>query len=97
MTTLAEGRAKAMRKIKTMRKLGAYKDTTQRGWPKGYFGSHPAGSPELQELASKGGKKLHALGKAHRFTPEEARAAALKMQANRKPKEVVRIDVLLRG
>jgi hypothetical protein len=30
------------------------------------------------ELASKGGKTAHALGRAHTFTPEEARAAAKK-------------------
>jgi general stress protein YciG len=33
-------------------------------------------TPERRrEIASMGGKKAHALGKAHRWTPEEARAA----------------------
>ena len=36
-------------------------------------------SPERQrELASQGGKAAHAMGRAHKFTPEEARAAGKK-------------------
>lgn len=36
-------------------------------------------SPEQhRDIASRGGKKAHALGRAHRFTPEEAKAAGHK-------------------
>ncbi len=36
-------------------------------------------SPEKRrEIASRGGKQAHALGKAHRFTPEEAVIAGRK-------------------
>jgi general stress protein YciG len=31
-----------------------------------------------QEIASRGGRSAHAKGKAHRFTPDEARQAGLK-------------------
>lgn len=45
--------------------------------------NHPRGfaamDPETQrKIASKGGKTAHALGRAHEFTPEEARAAGRK-------------------
>lgn len=33
---------------------------------------------DRKRIASKGGKKAHQLGKAHTFTPEEARAAGSK-------------------
>lgn len=33
---------------------------------------------KLRELASKGGKAAHAVGKAHKFTTEEAQAAGRK-------------------
>lgn len=33
---------------------------------------------ERRRLASKGGKKAHATGQAHEFTPEEARSAGSK-------------------
>lgn len=33
---------------------------------------------ELRELASMGGKKAHRTGRAHQWTPEEARAASKK-------------------
>ena len=43
-------------------------------------------SPERQkEIASQGGRAAHAGGKAHQFTPEEARAAAA-ARGDRKPK-----------
>jgi uncharacterized protein len=43
------------------------------------------------ELASKGGKKAHALGKAHTWTKESARAAGLKgAEANRLKREAAK-------
>jgi len=46
-------------------------------------------SPErLQQVASLGGKKAHALGLAHRFTAEEAREAGQKGRRNRKNKRL---------
>jgi len=36
------------------------------------------GVEQRKEIASQGGKTAHALGRAHKWTPEEARAAALK-------------------
>jgi general stress protein YciG len=40
--------------------------------------------PEFQrEIAAQGGRAAHRLGKAHRFTPQEARAAATKRHAAR--------------
>lgn len=41
-------------------------------------------SPELRiEIARRGGQNAHKLGKAHRFTSEEARAASQKGHATR--------------
>ncbi len=55
-------------------------DTTKK--PRGFA----AISPERQkEIASQGGRAAHAGGKAHQFTPEEARAAAA-ARGDRKPK-----------
>ncbi|MFC4274878.1 KGG domain-containing protein [Achromobacter aloeverae] len=40
--------------------------------------------PEFQrEIAAQGGRAAHRLGKAHRFSPQEARAAAAKRHAAR--------------
>lgn len=39
------------------------------------------------QIAQMGGKKAHELGKAHKFTKEEARAAGLKSAAARKAKK----------
>jgi putative effector of murein hydrolase len=36
---------------------------------------------KVREIATKGGKAAHAAGTAHKFTPDEARAAALKSVA----------------
>lgn len=39
-------------------------------------------SPEKQrEIAGMGGRAAHAAGRAHRFTPEEARSASLKRRS----------------
>ncbi|OZI23435.1 hypothetical protein CAL26_08265 [Bordetella genomosp. 9] len=41
--------------------------------------------PEFQrEIAAQGGRAAHRLGKAHRFTSQEARAAATKRHAARR-------------
>lgn len=37
---------------------------------------------DRHRIASSGGKAAHASGTAHRFTPEEARAAGKKSRAN---------------
>lgn len=42
---------------------------------RGFAAMDPA---KVSELASKGGKAAHAAGTAHRFTPEEAKAAGKK-------------------
>ena len=48
---------------------------------------------QLSELAAKGGRKAHALNRAHKFSSEEAKAAgklgAAARAANRKAKETV--------
>lgn len=43
--------------------------------PKGFATLTPE---RRREIASQGGKAAHALGKAHQFTPAEARAAGRK-------------------
>jgi len=43
---------------------------------------------EQREIASQGGRAAHASGNAHKFTSEEARAAALKGQENRRAKRL---------
>jgi hypothetical protein len=43
-----------------------------------------------RKIASQGGKTAHALGKAHKFTSEEARAAGKKGQASRKAKNLLK-------
>lgn len=39
------------------------------------------------EVASLGGKTAHQLGRAHKFTPEEAKAAGMKSAAARRAKK----------
>lgn len=46
--------------------------------PKQQKGFAIIGAEQRKEIASMGGRKAHELGKAHKWTPEEARAAALK-------------------
>lgn len=59
--------------------------------------------PEKQrEIASKGGKTSHASGKAHEFTPEEARVAGrkggLKVSSDRRHMAVIgRMGGIARG
>lgn len=55
-------------------------DQKERRKPRGFA----AMGPEFQrEIAAQGGRAAHRLGKAHRFTPQEARAAATKRHAAR--------------
>jgi hypothetical protein len=55
-------------------------DQKDRRKPRGFA----AMGPEFQrEIAAQGGRAAHRLGKAHRFTPQEARAAATKRHAAR--------------
>ena len=49
---------------------------------RGFAGMDPA---KQREIASQGGRAAHASGNAHRYTPEEARAAAA-ARGDRKPK-----------
>jgi general stress protein YciG len=44
-----------------------------------------------REIASQGGRAAHRSGNAHQYTPEEARAAALKGHANAKARADARI------
>ncbi|HYE38180.1 KGG domain-containing protein [Methylocaldum sp.] len=46
--------------------------------PKGKRGFASMDPEKQRQIASKGGKSAHALGLAHRFTSEEARAAGKK-------------------
>jgi len=41
-------------------------------------------STRLKELSGQGGRKAHALGRAHKWTREEARAAGLRSVAQRR-------------
>ena len=41
-------------------------------------------STRLKELSGQGGRKAHALGRAHKWTREEARAAGLRSVAKRR-------------
>jgi len=41
-------------------------------------------STRLKELSGQGGRKAHALGRAHKWTREEARAAGLRSGAQRR-------------
>jgi general stress protein YciG len=50
---------------------------------RGFGGMDPV---KQREIASAGGKKAHELGRAHRFTPEEATIAGRKGGAARKAK-----------
>lgn len=55
-------------------------DQKERRKPRGFA----AMGPEFQrEIAAQGGRAAHRLGKAHRFTSQEARAAATKRHAAR--------------
>lgn len=55
-------------------------DQKARRKPRGFA----AMGPEFQrEIAAQGGRAAHRLGKAHRFTSQEARAAATKRHAAR--------------
>lgn len=55
-------------------------DQKDRRKPRGFA----AMGPEFQrEIAAQGGRAAHRLGKAHRFTSQEARAAATKRHAAR--------------
>ena len=46
--------------------------------PKKLHGFAAMDPAKHRELASRGGKKVQALGKGHQFTPDEARAAGVK-------------------
>ena len=48
---------------------------------RGFASLSPA---KKREIAGKGGKKAHVVGKAHKFSPLEARSAALKSKVARK-------------
>ncbi|ARP87273.1 KGG domain-containing protein [Bordetella genomosp. 9] len=55
-------------------------DQKDKRKPRGFA----AMGPEFQrEIAAQGGRAAHRLGKAHRFTSQEARAAATKRHAAR--------------
>lgn len=60
-------------------------DPKERRKPRGFA----AMGPEFQrEIAAQGGRAAHRLGKAHRFTSQEARAAATKRHAARQAQSV---------
>jgi general stress protein YciG len=50
--------------------------------PRGFAAMTP---DQQKEIASKGGKAAHASGRAHQFTPDEARAAAGKRRKRSGP------------
>ncbi|ANN78736.1 KGG domain-containing protein [Bordetella flabilis] len=52
----------------------------ERRKPRGFAAM---GAEFQREIAAQGGRAAHRLGKAHRFTPQEARAAATKRHAAR--------------
>ena len=52
--------------------------TTQNGYKKSNRGFASMDSSKQKEIASKGGKAAHAQGRAHEFTPDEARNAGRK-------------------
>ena len=62
--------------------------TTTKGRGRGFASMS---EEQKREIASKGGKKAHATGKAHKWTREEAIEAGRKggYISRRKPKEVV--------
>ena len=43
----------------------------------------------LKELSGDGGRKAHAMGRAHKWTREEARAAGLRSVAQRRARKTV--------
>lgn len=49
-------------------------------------------SEQRREMAQRAGRRSQELGRAHRWTREEASAAGLKAAANRKQKEPARGD-----
>lgn len=53
--------------------------------PKSTRGFASMDRDKQRDIASQGGRAAHAGGKAHQFTPEEARAAAA-ARGDRKPK-----------
>lgn len=54
--------------------------------PKQQRGFAVIGPEQRREIAAQGGKTAHAMGKAHKWTSEEARAAALKGAETRRRK-----------
>lgn len=62
---------------------------------KGMQGFASMESEKLSEVASKGGKKAHETGKAHEFTPEEARENAYKSHLSRQKNKQAKENLCL--
>lgn len=76
--------AKGRRKATTLRR-GVKREVGTGPWPKGVFGG--MSGAELSEMAGMAGRLAHSMGKAHEFTREEARKAALKSWIKRRKQQ----------